>query len=963
MNSLAAALRRRLERITAGVANAGLKNILLVTLTGVFLSCFIAAAAGISITAYRLELESWRERHAQTARAGARILTNYLDQARYVLQEDASILGSIHDHDPAPALRHLLERDGLSFLLEVIILDEQGKILASAHHDSPVLANVFTISQSAWFQTARLGETYLSTLQIAADGTPYAVMAVPGANQGVNAARLDMNVLWQYVQDMNFGGTGRTYIVTDRGRIIAHPEADLVLANASLAGRPEFAAFLASSDDQWNGTYTNFQGDGVIGSMTRLPGTRWIAVTEIPTSEAASVFRQVTLLAVAVTLAFTLLTRVSTASILDRLLFRPLEQIRAGVERIGQGQLDYRIHFEGRRELRDVATAFNNMAERLAERDAQIAARTAALSAEVAERKRAETALVAAQARLQHLVTESPVTIFCVGTEPPFAPTYYSPNSENIYGHSAKTMISTPDFWWNHVHPEDRHKIEQETQEALRSGSAMTEYRFLHGSGSYRWMHEELRLVRGRDGNPLEFVGSCINIDDRKQMEVELANAHQEALRASQLKSDFLATISHEIRTPMNGIVGMTELLAATPLNEDQRESLEIIGKSADALLTIINDILDLSKIEAGMVDLNEEVFSVRTVVDDVVNLLALGVQEKGLVLQTNVFPAVPHFCRGDPFRLRQVLINLVGNAIKFTERGSVSLTVNLTDRPEQTDADAALRFEVTDTGRGISSVEIGRLFKPFTQLDASATRKHGGTGLGLAISRSLIELMGGEIGVTSRLGQGSTFWFWTPLKPVASETAHDEQPGAESTDDQRQTKRTSTSHVTAKPNQPAAIVSGRPTVLLVEDNLVNQKVALRQLQKLGYTADVASNGREAVEAVLHENYAVVLMDCQMPEVDGFEATRMIRTAERHNRRHTPIVAMTANAMEGDREACLAAGMDDYLPKPIRMEELDNILRRWNAGVCPSAGASPCRESKRVPVQNRNRSKEHSTPG
>ncbi len=305
----------------------------------------------------------------------------------------------------------------------------------------------------------------------------------------------------------------------------------------------------------------------------------------------------------------------------------------------------------------------------------------------------------------------------------------------------------------------------------------MTEYRFLHGSGSYRWMHEELRLVRGPDGNPLEFVGSCINIDDRKQMEVEVSSRHQEALRASRLKSDFLATISHEIRTPMNGIVGMTELLSATPLTEDQRESLEIIGRSADALLTIINDILDLSKIEAGMLDLNEEQFSVRNVVNDVVNLLALGRRTRPSPCRQCLRRSLS-FCLGDPHRLRQIIVNLIGNAIKFTEQGSVSITVDLKPQPASTDGSMAVHFEVIDTGKGLTQAEISRLFTPFTQLDASAARRHGGTGLGLALSSSLVELMGGEIGVTSQPRKGSSFWFWMPLKPVSDDASQDETPG-----------------------------------------------------------------------------------------------------------------------------------------------------------------------------------------
>ena len=357
------------------------------------------------------------------------------------------------------------------------------------------------------------------------------------------------------------------------------------------------------------------------------------------------------------------------------------------------------------------------------------------------------------------------------------------------------------------------------------------------------------------------------------------------------------------------------------------------------------------------MLDLNEQ-FSVRNVVNDVVNLLALGAQNKGLVLAANVSEEVPSLCLGDPFRLRQVLINLVGNAIKFTEQGSVSITVDLKPQPASTDGSMAVHFEVIDTGKGLTQAEISRLFTPFTQLDASAARRHGGTGLGLAISSSLVEMMGGEIGVTSQPRKGSSFWFWMPLKPVSDDASQDETPGQVRGEDlvydYGQSVRPAPSQRRAVTGSAPAIVGGHPAVLLVEDNLVNQKVALRQLQKLGYTADVAVNGREAVEAVLQENYAVVLMDCQMPEVDGFEATRMIRAAERRNRRHTPIVAMTANAMEGDREACLAAGMDDYMPKPIRMEELDKILHRWSGDV-RQAACKPAERNSGVRAPNGSR--------
>jgi CheY-like chemotaxis protein len=271
------------------------------------------------------------------------------------------------------------------------------------------------------------------------------------------------------------------------------------------------------------------------------------------------------------------------------------------------------------------------------------------------------------------------------------------------------------------------------------------------------------------------------------------------------------------------------------------------------------------------------------------------------------------------------VLLNLVGNAVKFTKQGEVAILVHMTSGPSvQEGSTLALRFEVRDTGPGLSEEQIGRLFRPFTQLDSSSTRRHGGTGLGLAISGRLVELMGGQIGVASAPGQGSTFWFSVPLAAAGSAS-----PPASGT----------TPTPPAAVNwtlPPAATVNGNgdhaaspPTILLVEDNLVNQKVALRQLQKLGYAVAVATNGREGVEMALRGRYALLLMDCQMPEMDGYEATRAIRAAERDAGRYTPIVAMTANAMEGDREACLAAGMDDYLAKPLRMEDLGAMIGRW----------------------------------
>jgi PAS domain S-box-containing protein len=531
------------------------------------------------------------------------------------------------------------------------------------------------------------------------------------------------------------------------------------------------------------------------------------------------------------------------------------------------------------------------------------------LSLDITERKQSEQALLATEEKFRQLA-ENIREVFWMMSPITNETLYVSPAYEQVWGRTCDSLYQDPMSFTEAIHPDDLDAAHLWFARQIAGELIDSEYRIRTPDGEEKWIRDRAFPIRDQAGKLTRVVGIAEEITERKRYEEELIQAREGAEAANEAKSRFLANMSHEIRTPMNGVLGMVQLLLETDLTPEQRRYATVAHGSGRTLLALIDDILDLSKIEARKIVLENLSFNLRDTVDDVVQLLHAGAAAKGLFFHSCWSPEIPALVRGDAHRLRQVLTNLSSNAIKFTQHGGVTLNAVLDG---QAQGAVTVRFTIVDTGIGIAPDQIAMLFRPFTQADASTTRRYGGTGLGLAICKQLVEMMGGSAGVDSKEGQGSSFWFTITLELEPAPANAGQKPS------QSGDAGIGARWVTA----PKARA---PRILLAEDNPVNREVALALLRKLGYKPNAVTNGAEAVEAVRNEEYDLVLMDCEMPVMDGFDATRRIRGSIHPG---MPIIALTANAMQVDRDRCLREGMNDYLSKPVDLRQLAEALDKW----------------------------------
>ncbi|MCG8429124.1 MAG: response regulator [Chromatiales bacterium] len=953
------------------------------------------------------------------------------------------------------------------YIYDLFLIDTEGDILYTVARESDLGQNLFTSSLSstrfaaAVKHTLETGEHHFSDLERYAPSNDRLAgfLTAPllnknGAKIGVFAVQINLERIFQQIAAVTTHNSSLVhYMVGEDGYLrsaIHGNKSDVLKREISTEqfrhweeehGHDIPEHNLPSDMEEHAFSYLGPDGQQVIGlhQTVSLPGANWILISEIDRAEAladASWLGSITLgLVLATGLLAALLAFYQTKRITH-----PIIKLADTSRAVAEGGIEQRVELDEKNEIGQLAQAFNHM---------------------LSMRQTHEKALEESKDQLQLVIETTAVGIWDWDIENNRIT--LNERWANIIGYTLDELEPiTVDSWMSHMHPDDQANSKQLLERCWRREIEhySCETRVRHKQGHWIWVLDTGKVVEWNEhGEPKRMIGTHLDITERMQAEVTMRKAKETAEAATQAKSEFLANMSHEIRTPMNGVIGMTNLLLDTKLDREQHNYAKTVKHSAQSLLGIINDILDFSKIEAGKLDLELLDFDLGALMDEFANTIVFRAEEKQLELICPANPVVHRWFTGDPGRIRQVLTNLAGNAIKFTEQGEVSVRYDLVER---SDDRALLHFTITDTGIGLSAEQQKKLFERFTQADGSTTRQYGGTGLGLAISKQLIELMGGEIGVESELGKGSKFWFtldlacaeakappqqtddlrrekilvvddnatnrrllgeiltnWQVEHQLAANgeqalellrTAAGQQqpftivlidmqmPGMDGSqlgtairadqafsttrlvlltsqgrrgDAQKMQAVGFSGYLTKPINQSelynvllqVAGITGteerlitrytsreiqqyNARVLVVEDNATNQAVAQGMLSKFGLNVDIAGNGEEALYALEQFPYDLVFMDCQMPVMDGYEATQNIRNPNSSVRDHKiPVIAMTANAMQKDREHCIAAGMDDHIAKPVDPGKLHRILEQWLPEQCkhaaPTATADP----------------------
>ncbi|MBC7251531.1 MAG: PAS domain S-box protein [Anaerolineae bacterium] len=737
-----------------GVRPRSLRSRLLGWLGGLFLVSLLVLASVVYYSVFRVEQNSWRGRQTEATRHAVETVSDFVQHLADVLATVS--LMSLDNLDTAPQVMTTVLQQHPA-LQEMVLLNAEGKVLVSAYQGAPLLANLFTIPQSTWFRRARAGELYLGNIEMSPAGDPYLIMAMPGPEGMVVAARLRMEVLWDVIAHLRFGETGQAYVVDEDGRIVAHTEPAVVLAKTSLAGRPELVLAAQSAGDEWYGTYVNFQGTPVVGARAAVPGTRWMVLTEISRAEAFVNSRMTGLRLVGVMMFFAIAILLSVAWLLERQVLRPLEQLRAGAERIGNGDLKHRIRLARQDEVGQVAAAFDQMADRLLRREAQLAAKTAALTAEVEERKRAEEALHRSEELFRAISEQMPDSLLLLSLDDPQVPgkiIYANQAVSRMHGYPLEEIIGRSISFLDD--PASAKHVPERIKRILNGETLVFEAHHCRKDGSVFPVEVTARLIDYGDRKVILALDR--DITERKRAEEALQTYAARLRERNRELQDLVYVASHDLQEPLRKVQTFTDWLRARygdTLDAQGRYYLQRTQQAAARMQALVEGLLAYLQVTTrtqtfGAVDLDR---LVRRVLAD----LEMQIEQTGARVEVGDLPTV----EADPVQMRQLFHHLISNALKFRRKDETPL-VQVRAQPLN-GRDGVYQISVTDNGIGFEQKYADRIFHAFERLHG--WNEYEGTGIGLTICRKIVERHGGSIAAQSAPGQGATFVVTLPLK------------------------------------------------------------------------------------------------------------------------------------------------------------------------------------------------------